>query len=129
MPVWASAFADDDDGTMIMTDSPLDWIRRTETILNVAEPFAFHIVGDSIEDRFYQGDQAVVNRAAPLQSGADCIFIHNAVGGTMHGLVKRLMRATNEVWRVRQLNPRKDFDLSRKKWSKACRIVETRHRG
>ena len=30
---------------------------------------------------------------------------------------------------IARLNPRRDFDLSKRKWSRAYRIAETRHRG
>jgi phage repressor protein C with HTH and peptisase S24 domain len=128
VPVWASVSAGDEDGTMILTERPIDWIHRSDAILHVADPFAFYIVGDSMEDRFYQGDMGVVNRSAPLTSGADCVFIHQADDGTIYGLVKSLMRSAGESWLVRQLNPRKDFTLSKRKWNKVYRIVETRHR-
>ena len=129
IPVWASAAAGDEDGTILLTDSPIDYIRRSETMVGVANPFAFYIVGDSMLERFEQGDQAVVNPSLPLRPGDDCIFINQAADGTLFGLVKRLLRAGTDHWRVRQLNPRRDFDLSKKKWSRAYRIAETRHRG
>ena len=129
IPVWASAAAGDEDGTIILTDSPIDYIRRSETMLGVANPFAFYIVGDSMLERFEQGDQAVVNPSLPLRPGDDCVFIHHAADGTLFGLVKRLLRSAADHWRVRQLNPRRDFDLSKRKWSRAYRIAETRHRG
>ena len=74
-------------------------------------------------------DQAVVNPSLPLRPGDDCIFINQAADGTLFGLVKRLLRSSVDHGRVRQLNPRRDFDLSKKKWSRAYRIAETRHRG
>jgi hypothetical protein len=129
IPVWASVAAGDEDGTMLLTDSPIDYIRRSETMVGVANPFAFYIVGDSMLERFAQGDQAVVNPSLPLRPGDDCIFINLAADGTQFGLVKRLLRSSVDHWRVRQLNPRRDFDLSKRKWSRAFRIAETRHRG
>ena len=129
IPVWASAAAGDEDGTMLLTDSPIDYIRRSETMVGVANPFAFYIVGDSMLERFAQGDQAMVNLSLPPRPGDDCIFINQAADGTMFGLVKRLLRSSVDRWQVRQLNPRRDFDLSKKKWSRAYRIAETRHRG
>lgn len=128
VPVWASVSAGDADGTMIMTDRPIDWIRRSDAILHVPDPFAFFIVGDSMEDRFYQGDQAVVRRTPAPRPGDDCVFIQHAADGAIYGLVKRLLRSTADAWQVRQLNPRKDFSLPKKKWAEAYRIVETRHR-
>lgn len=127
VPVWASVAAGDEDGTIVLTDSPIDYIRRSETMVGVANPFAFYIVGDTMLERFAEGDQAVVNPSLPLRPGDDCVFINQAAG-TLFGLVRRLLRSGVEHWRVRQLNPRRDFDLSKKKWSRAYRIAETRHR-
>ena len=129
IPVWASAAAGDEDGTMILTDSPIDFIRRSELMQDVANPFAFYIVGDSMRERFLPGDQAVINPSLPLRPGDDCVFIHHADDGTMFGLVKRLLRSGAEHWRVQQLNPRRDFNLPKQKWLRAWRIAETRHRG
>ena len=128
MPVWASVAAGNGDGEMILTDTPIDYIRRSDHIANAVDPFAFYIVGDSMEERFYQGDQVVVNRALPLRPGDDCVFISQGPDGELRGLVKRLLRSTGDAWKVRQLNPRKDFDLPKRPWAKAYRIVETRHR-
>lgn len=128
VPVWASAAAGDEDGTIILTDSPIDFIYRTEAILNVPKPFAFYIVGESMEERFFQGDQAVVNPSLPVESGDDCVFIHHSDEGVIYALVKQLQRSTADHWRVKQFNPSRTFDLSKKKWTRAYSIVETRHR-
>lgn len=129
IPVWASVAAGNGDGMMILTDTPIDYIRRSDHIANAVDPFAFYVVGDSMEERFYQGDQVVVNRSVPLRPGDDCVFISQGEDGQLRGLVKRLLRSTAETWKVRQLNPRKDFDLPKRLWAKAYRIVEIRPRG
>ena len=129
IPVWASVAAGNGDGEMILTDTPIDYIKRSDHIANAVNPFAFYIVGDSMEERFYQGDQVVVNRSLPLRPGDDCVFIAHGDDGQLRGLVKRLLRSTAEAWKVRQLNPRKDFDLPKRPWAKAYRIVEIRPRG
>ena len=128
IPVWASVAAGDGDGEMILTAEPIDYIRRSERTLNVRDPWAFHVVGDSMLERLAQGDQVVINPALPLLPGSDCVFVHQAEDGTMYGLVKRLLRVGSDAWRVRQFNPAKDYELSRKKWAKAYRIAEIRPR-
>jgi len=128
IPVWASVAAGDGDGEMILTAEPIDYIRRSERTLNVRDPWAFHVVGDSMLERLAPGDQVVINPALPLLPGSDCVFVHQAEDGTMFGLVKRLLRVGAESWRVRQFNPAKDYELSRKKWAKAYRIAEIRPR-
>ncbi len=128
IPVWASAAAGDGDGAMILTSEPIDYIKRTERTATVTDPWAFHVIGDSMLERLAQGDQVVINPAMPLLPMTDCVFVHQADDGAMYALVKRLLRANSDVWRVRQLNPAKDFELSRKKWTKAYRIAEIRPR-
>lgn len=126
IPVWASVAAGDGDGEMILTSEPIDFIRRSERTANVRDPFAFHVVGDSMLERLAQGDQVVINPAMPLLPMTDCVFIHQGEDGMMYGLVKRLVRATGDTWKVRQLNPPRDYELSRKKWAKAYRVAEIR---
>lgn len=88
-------------------------------------PIALHILAG--KPRGWAND--LLNPSLPQRPGDDCIFINQAADGTMSGLVKRLLRASADHWRIRQLNPQRDFDLSKKKWSRAYRIAETRHRG
>lgn len=126
IPVWASVAAGDGDGEMILTSEPIDFIRRSERTANVRDPFAFHVVGDSMLERLAQGDQVVINPAMPLLPMTDCVFIHQGEDGMMYGLVKRLVRATGDTWKVRQLNPPRDYELSRRKWTKAYRVAEIR---
>lgn len=128
IPVWASVAAGDGDGAIIITNEPIDFIRRSERMANVKDPWAFHVVGESMLERLAQGDQVVINPALPLLPMTDCVFVHQAEDGTLYALVKRLLRVNPEVWRVRQFNPAKDFDLSRRKWTKAYRIAEIRPR-
>jgi phage repressor protein C with HTH and peptisase S24 domain len=128
IPVWASAAAGDGDGSMILTSEPIDWIKRTERTARVKDPFAFHIVGDSMLERLAPGDQVIVSTALPLLPMTDCVFIHTASDGMIYALVKRLLRANGDAWKVRQLNPHRDFELNRRRWSKVYRIAEIRPR-
>lgn len=126
VPVWASAEAGVD-GAMILTSGPIDFIRRSERMQGVKAPFAFYVIGDSMSPAIDHGDQVVINPGLPVRPGADCVFIHDDGDGNMLGLVKRLLRTSPEQWRVRQFNPPRDFDLARKKWSRALMITEKRY--
>lgn len=128
IPVWASAAAGDGDGAIIITSEPIDYIRRSERTATVKEPWAFHIVGDSMLERLAPGDQVVISPALPLVPMTDCVFVRQAEDGAMYALVKRLLRYNADVWFVRQFNPVKTFELSRNKWPKAFRIAEIRPR-
>jgi phage repressor protein C with HTH and peptisase S24 domain len=126
VPVWASAEAGSD-GAMLLVNDPIDYIRRSERMQGVKNPFAFYVIGASMSPAIEHGDQVVVNPTLPARPGSDCVFIHEDGTGTMLALVKRLLRVSADHWRVRQYNPPKDFDLPKKKWGKALCITEKRY--
>jgi phage repressor protein C with HTH and peptisase S24 domain len=126
VPVWASAEAGQD-GAMVLVNDPIDYIRRSERMQGVKNPFAFYVIGTSMSPAIEHGDQVVVNPVVPVRPGADCVFLHEDGNGAMLALVKRLLRQSAEHWRVRQFNPPRDFDLSKKKWAKALVITEKRY--
>lgn len=123
--VWASAEAGHD-GAMVLVNDPIDYIRRSERMLGVRNPFAFYVIGTSMSPAIEHGDQVVIHPALPPQPGKDHVFLQQQPDGTMLALVKRLLRSTTTTWRVRQFNPPKDFDLPKSKWSKALMITEKR---
>lgn len=126
VPVWASAEAGND-GAIVLTTEPIDYIRRSERMQGVKSPFAFYVIGASMSPAIEHGDQVVVNPTIPVRPGTDCVFIQEDATGTMLALVKRLLKSTADHWRVRQFNPPKDFDLPKKKWGKALCITEKRY--
>jgi len=126
VPVWASAEAGTD-GAMVLVNDPIDYIRRSERMQGVKNPFAFYVIGTSMSPAIEHGDQVVVNPVVPVRPGADCVFIQEDETGTMLALVKRLLRVSPDHWRVRQFNPPRDFDLPKKKWGRALVITEKRY--
>ena len=125
VPVWASAQAGDD-GAIVLTPDPIDYIHRSDRMRGVKNPFAFYVVGTSMSPAIEHGTQVVINPSLPPMAGRDHVFIQDLPDGTMKAMVKRLIRSTERSWRVRQFNELKDFDLLRSIWSKAYRITEKR---
>jgi phage repressor protein C with HTH and peptisase S24 domain len=128
IPVWAAAQAGDD-GALILVPDPVDYIFRSERMRGVRNPFAFQIVGSSMSPALEHGDQVVINPALLVRPGVDCVFIQQQRDGTFLALVKRLLRQTADNWHVRQYDPKKDFDLAKKKWSRAHVVAEIRRGG
>ena len=124
--VWASAEAGAD-GAMVLTSEPIDYIRRSERMQGVKNPFAFYVIGTSMSPAIEHGDQVVVNPTLPVRPGCDCVFIHDDGDGTMRALVKRLVKSNADSWRVKQFNPAKEFDLPKRRWPKALMITEKRY--
>lgn len=125
VPVWASAQAGED-GAIVLTPDPIDYIHRSDRMRGVKNPFAFYVVGTSMSPAIEHGTQVVINPSLPPMAGRDHVFIQDLPDGTMKAMVKRLIRSTERSWRVRQFNEPKDFDLLRSLWSKAYRITEKR---
>lgn len=127
LPVWASAQAGDD-GAIVLTPDPIDYIRRSDRMAGVRDAYAFYVIGASMSPAIEHGDQVVVNPHLPARPGNDCVFVHQGPEG-MLALIKRLVRPGAEQWKVRQFNPNREFELSRKKWSKAHVVTEIRRGG
>ena len=125
VPVWASAEAGSD-GAMVLVSEPIDYIRRSERMQGVRNPFAFYVIGSSMSPAIEHGDQVVVNPSLLPSVGKDHVFLQTQEDGTILALVKRLLRVGATAWKVRQFNPPKDFDLPKAKWSKALMISEKR---
>jgi len=128
IPVWASAQAGDD-GAIILVPDPVDYVRRSERMQGVKNPFAFLVIGESMSPALEHGDQVVINPALLPRSGVDCVFVHQQPDGTFLALIKRLLRSNADSWRVRQFCPSRDFDLSKKKWPRAHVVAEIRRGG
>lgn len=127
IPLWASAAAGDE-GAMILVPDPIDYLKRSERMLTVRNPFGFNVLGDSMDPAIEHGDQLIINPSVVARPGLNCVFIHEGPEG-MFALVKRLLRSRPDHWHVRQFNPLRDFDLSRKKWARVHPIAEIRKAG
>lgn len=121
LPVYASA--EGGGGALIITNEPIDYVRRPEPLLSVRDSYGCYVIGESMSPAYEQGDLLLIHPNRPVRSGDDCVFVRDPGDGSQHALVKRVLRITPEKWRVRQFNPAKDFDLDRGQWQKAQLIV------
>lgn len=124
VPVWSSAEVDQD-GAMVLVNNPINWIR-SDRMQGVKDPFAFQMFGSSMSPAVDHSDLLVINPSLLPIDGKDHVFLQTKVDGTILALVRRLVESTGKAWKVRQFNPKKDFDLPKSKWSKAFVISEKR---
>jgi len=121
LPVYGAA--EGGDGVMILDSEPIEYKERPANLLNVRDAFAVYIVNDSMAPAYEQGDQVNIHPRKPVKPGKDALFIRRESDGTEHVMVKRLVRATDKSWRVKQFNPPKEFELSKDTWQRALRVV------
>lgn len=120
-PVYGSA--EGGSGVMVLENEPIEYATRPSTLEGVRGAFAVYVVNDSMEPAYEQGDRIHVHPARPVSPGKDALFIREDADGTRYAMIKRLVRASETTWKVRQFNPAKTFDLPRSLWQKALRIV------
>lgn len=121
LPIYGAA--EGGNGVMILDSDPIEYGERPANLLGVVGAYGVYIVNDSMAPAYEQGDKVHVHPGRPLKPGRDALFVGEAEDGTKHAMVKRLVKVTDKAWRVQQFNPPKTFDLPRKLWQRAFRIV------
>lgn len=123
LPVYGMAQAGDE-GAIVWTDAPKDYIDRPGSLDNVPDAYAVYVVGDSMESRYFAGEAVHVNPAKPARRGdfvvAQVLDPHT---GETVALVKRLVTRDSEKLVLAQLNPSKEFTFSMRDVVAVHRIV------
>ena len=115
LPVYASAQGGDD-GALIMSSEPIEWIERPESLQNVRAAFGVYITGDSMEPAFHAGNIAVIDPARPVTRGKNVLLVGRGANNEQVALLKILEGETSTHWKVRQLNPARYFTLAKADW-------------
>ncbi len=92
---------------MFLHDGPIDWVPRPYSLLNVREPYALYMVGESMLPRFRPGQLLYVNPHRPITAGYGAVITkkNDAV------MVKEFLRRTNRVIELRQYNPEEPIEI------------------
>lgn len=122
LPVHSSAQGGSE-GAMVLSSDPVAWVPREARLDGVREAYGCFVSGDSMEPAYERGNLLLVNPAAAVTAGDDCLFLRAADDGTRYVLVKRLVRVSEQSWTVRQYNPPRTYTLSRKEWQQAHLVI------
>lgn len=122
IPLYASAQGGLE-GSMVIDNSPIGSVLRPNAVAQARDAYAVYVVGSSMAPRFEQGDVAIVNPHKPPAGGDDILLVRVEADGTRYALLKRLISFNDKVWRVRQYEPAKDFQLPRETWAQAHCVV------
>jgi phage repressor protein C with HTH and peptisase S24 domain len=121
LPIYASA--EGGGGEMVITFDPIEYVKRPAPLENVSDAFGFYCIGDSMSPRYEQGDLILVHPRKPVNRGDDVLVILIAEDNGHSALVKRFERKTDETLFLKQLNPPKTIEISRKKVHEVNLIV------
>jgi phage repressor protein C with HTH and peptisase S24 domain len=116
------AAAEGGPGEIIVGSDPVDWHPRPQRLANVRDAYGLYIIGESMAPEYRPGDIALVNPTLP-QVGGEVYIFYAEREGEARATIKHLRRATGDKWLVSQHNKQKDFELSRKEWQWAHRVI------
>lgn len=119
-PIYVSA--EGGPGQIIVSNEAVDWVPRPVPLQHVRESYGLIVTGTSMEPEYRPGDTALVNPHLPA-IGDEVFIFYAEKTGEARATIKHLRKATSDTWHVRQFNPLKDFQLSRKEWQWAHRVV------
>lgn len=121
LPVFGAA--EGGGGAVVVSNDPVDYVRRPAPLAQVKDGYGLIVVGDSMAPEFKPGDTALVHPHLPPLPGEACVFTATADDGEAKITIKSFIRSTVTHWHVEQWNPPKKFSLSRKEWQKCHRTV------
>lgn len=115
-------------GALIVTDRAVDWVLRPAPLLRVRDGYGMIVTGDSMDPAAKSGSTALVNPHLPPRAGDVCIFRSHSDDGEVQVCIKELVRFTDDLWHVKQYNPRKLFTLKRSEWQ-ICHVTVGNYSG
>lgn len=119
-PVFGTA--EGGDGALIVTNSAVEWVFTPIPLAGVVDAYGMIVSGDSMAPGIKSGAVMLVNPHMKPRSEDICIFRKVADDGTEHARVKEFISQTDQIWRVRQYNPRKDISLKKSEWQ-ICHVT------
>lgn len=117
------------DGAFALSRDPVAWIARDARLVGVVDAFAVYVQGTSMIHAYEPGNLLLVNPGTQPVSGDDVLLVREERDGTMHALVKRLVRYNATTWTVKQFNPEKTYGLARSDWQRAHLVIGRYNRG
>lgn len=108
---------------MIYKNEKRGEVERDEKLRFAERAYAFEISED-LGDAYQTRDIVVVDPGSSVTEGDDCLFIRAEEEPLQFGLLRRLVRKTDEAWEVRVYGdpPNKTARLSRSEYPIAWRI-------
>lgn len=121
LPVYGAA--EGGGGALVVSNEPVDYVRRPAPLAQVKDGYGLIIVGESMNPELKPGETALVHPHLPPVAGEPCVFYSDDGHGVQRVSVKSYVRATSTHWHVEQWNPPKKFALPRSEWQRCERIV------
>lgn len=119
-PIYASA--EGGPGEIIRSPDPVDWQPRPQPLAHVRNAYGLYVVGDSMAPEYRPGDIALINPNLPI-IGDEVYIFYAEKDGEARATIKHLRRASVDKWLVSQHNKPRDFELNKREWQWAHRVI------
>lgn len=119
-PIYAAA--EGGPGEILRSSDPVDYQPRPQPLAQVRNSYGLYVVGESMSPEYRPGDVALINPNLPI-IGDEVYVFYAEREGEARATIKHLRRATGDKWLVSQHNKPREFDLNRKEWQWAHRVI------
>jgi transcriptional regulator with XRE-family HTH domain len=120
LPLYGSVEAGE--GGLVLSNEPVDQIRRPAPLANVRGGYGVIVVGESMVPLLRSGDIALVHPHLPPKSEDLCLFMSDREG-EFKATIKEFRGQTKDLWKVRRYHPaERDYSLKKKDFAK-CQVV------
>jgi transcriptional regulator with XRE-family HTH domain len=120
LPLYGSVEAGE--GGIVLSNEPVDRIRRPSPLANVRGGYGVIVVGESMVPLLRAGDIALINPHLPPKVEDLCLFMSDHEG-EFKATIKEYRGQTKDSWKVRRYQPaERDYSLKKKDFPK-CQVV------
>lgn len=117
LPLWFSAEGDGQTGAWLVNRAKtIGRVPRVDPLNDLENAGSAQLKSNDMEPAYWRGDTLYLNPSQTVNPGHDCLFARPAGNGTHAVLCRRLLKISPTHWRVRQYNPKRDYNLSREEW-------------
>jgi phage repressor protein C with HTH and peptisase S24 domain len=116
LPVYGTVELGGSGGTLTVSAHAVGWESRPEFLVSVVDAYGIIVTGDKMSPAHKNGSTAIVNPHIPARPGAICVFRSQRDGSPDLVQICELRRSTDEIWFVREYEPKRDFTLKRADW-------------
>jgi transcriptional regulator with XRE-family HTH domain len=110
------------EGGIVLSNEPVDWIKRPAPLANVRGGYGVIVVGESMVPLLRPGDIVLVHPHLPPKPEDLCVFMSDAEG-EFKATIKEFRGQTKDLWKVRRYQPaERDYTLKKRDFAK-CQVV------
>jgi phage repressor protein C with HTH and peptisase S24 domain len=105
-PIYGSSQAGAE-GQVVDYDHAIEYRHRPPELIGVSGAWGMYVVGDSMEPRYFHGDRVHINPHKPVRAGRFVVIVKH----DNTALVKQFVARSDNRYKLRQLNPKRDIEI------------------